>query len=179
MELIEGLKTRRTIRSFNNKEIDIKIVEKIIDSTRYQPTWKNTQIVRFYFTNDSKKIDDISENIGYDWNKNIIKNSKGVMVLTYKTKISGYEKDGTPSTTKGSHFESFDCGVMAEAFVLSCYNYGIGTVIMGIFNEDNLKKVINIKDGEDIACVIPMGYYDELPAPPKKKEVSELLNIIK
>ena len=179
MELIEGLKTRRTIRSFNNKEIDIKVVEKIIDSTRYQPTWKNTQIVRYYFTNDSKKINEISENIGHDWNKNIIKNSKGVMVLTYKTHISGYEKDGTPSTTKGSHFESFDCGVMAEAFVLSCYNYGIGTVIMGIFNEAKLKEVININPGEDIACVIPMGYYDELPEAPKKKEVSELLNILK
>ena len=52
MELIEGLKTRRTIRSFNDKEIDIKVIEKIIDATRFQPTWKNTQIVRFYFTND-------------------------------------------------------------------------------------------------------------------------------
>ena len=69
MELIEGLKTRRTIRSFNDKKIDIKVVEKIIDATRYQPTWKNTQIVRYYFTNDSKKINEISENIGHDGNK--------------------------------------------------------------------------------------------------------------
>lgn len=179
MELIEGLKKRRTIRSFNDKEIDIKVIEKIIDATRFQPTWKNTQIVRFYFTNDNKKINEISENIGHDWNKNIIKNAKGVMVLAYKTNISGYEKDKTPSTTKGSHFESFDTGVMAEGFVLSCFNYGIGTVIMGIFDENRLKKVIGVKDDEAIACVIPMGYYDELPSPPKKKEVSELLNIVK
>ena len=99
------------------------------------------------------------------------------MILSTINNISGYEKDGTPSTPKGSHFESFDAGIYANTFVLTCHNFNIGTVIMGIFNEDNIKTIINLPYNESISCIIPMGYFDEAPQAPHKKLKDEVLRI--
>lgn len=177
MELIEGIKTRRSIRNFNDKDIDTNLVKEIVNITQSSPSWKNTQTVRYNYISDKNEILDISNQCGSDWNKNIISKAKGVMILSTINKISGYEKDGTPSTSKGSHFESFDAGIYANTFVLACHNYGIGTVIMGIFDEEKIKKIINLPKEESISCIIPMGYYDEKPVSPRKKLSEDVLRI--
>ncbi|MCR5349749.1 MAG: nitroreductase family protein [Acholeplasmatales bacterium] len=177
MELIEAIKTRRSVRKFNNKKIDINTVKEIVDICQYSPSWKNTQTVRYNYVETKDLIEKISDGVGSDWNKNILKQAQGIMVLSTINNISGYEKDGTPSTTKGSHFESFDAGIYADAFVLACHNFNIGTVIMGIYNEANIKKILNLPEGESVSCIIPMGYYDEKPASPKKKLNDVVLRI--
>ena len=177
MDLIEGIKTRRSIRQFNNKKIDINIVKEIVDICQYSPSWKNTQTVRYNYIENKNLINDIANHIGHDWNKKIILKCQGLMILSTINNISGYEKDGTPSTPKGSHFESFDAGIYANTFVLTCHNFNIGTVIMGIFNEDNIKTIINLPYNESISCIIPMGYFDEAPQAPHKKLKDEVLRI--
>jgi len=179
MDLIEGIKTRRSIRNFNDKKIDIELIKKIVDISEYAPSWKNTQTVRYNYIASKELIDKLADTVGHDWNKNIIKKAQGVMIISTINHISGYEKDGTPSTTKGSHFESFDAGIFAYSFVLACHNFNIGSVIMGIYDESKVKELIKLDDNESISCIIPLGYYDELPNPPKKKTNDEILRILK
>lgn len=47
MDTIENIKTRRSIRRYNDEPIDHDVIKKIVDAATYSPSWKNTQIVRY------------------------------------------------------------------------------------------------------------------------------------
>ena len=54
-ELMDAIKTRRSIRNFKNKEIPKEIIEDIIEAGRFAPTGKNAQNVSFIVLEKDKK----------------------------------------------------------------------------------------------------------------------------
>ena len=48
MELKEAIKERRSVRSYTDKKVSHETMEKIIDSARMAPSWKNSQTYRAY-----------------------------------------------------------------------------------------------------------------------------------
>ena len=73
----------------------------------------------------------------------------------------------------------FDAGIAAQTFCLAAYEKGLGSVVLGYFDEEELKKVIPIPQGQQIAALIPIGYMPEgeVAAPPRK-EADALLTFI-
>ena len=70
----------------------------------------------------------------------------------------------------------FDAGAASEAFCLAAYEAGLGTVIMGIFDEEKIVGLLDIPDDRELIALIPVGYSDEEPAAPRRKPVSDLLS---
>ena len=69
----------------------------------------------------------------------------------------------------------FDAGIAGEAFCLAAYEQGLGTVIMGLFDEAEAAKVLDLPEGRELVALIPIGYPAESPAAPKRKTVEDLL----
>ena len=57
----------------------------------------------------------------------------------------------------------YDVGMAAENIMLVALEQGLGSCPVLMFNESNLKPILNIPDNYDIALVIVMGYPDESP----------------
>lgn len=70
----------------------------------------------------------------------------------------------------------FDAGVASEAFCLAAYEQGLGTVIMGIFDQQEAADLLEIPENQDLIALIPIGYPAEAPVAPKRKPVSDLLS---
>ena len=98
-----------------------------------------------------------------------------VIAVTIIKGRSGYERDGSFSTVKGDGWQMYDAGVASEAFCLAAYEQGLGTVIMGLFDQDEASKVLNIPQERELVALIPVGYPAESPAAPKRKTVEDLL----
>ena len=47
MQLINGIKERRSIRKYKSDKVSKETIEKIIDAARYAPSWKNSQTARY------------------------------------------------------------------------------------------------------------------------------------
>ncbi len=180
MELIKGIKERRSIRKYKNDKVSRDIIEKIIDNSRYAPSWKNSQTTRYTVITDENVKADIAENatMNFSKNKNNINSTPVLVVLSTVDKISGYNPDGSATTPKGDHWQSFDAGIACEAFCLSAYEYGLGTLIMGIFDENKVKEIASISNEERISALIALGYPDEKPNVPKRKTVEEITKFI-
>lgn len=181
MELIKAIEDRRSIRKFEDREVPNEVIEEIVKGARWSPSWKNFQAVRYIVLKDKEEIARLATPAcvyNFDWNVNIIKNAPAVLVLTYVAGQSGFEKDGSFSTKKGDGFEMFDAGIASQTFCLLAHEKGLGTVILGYFDEDEIRKVIAIPEGQKVAAIIPMGYPAVNPEAPKRKEVEEILTII-
>ena len=182
MELITGIKGRRSVRKFQDKQIPREVIEEIVEVARFAPSWKNTQVVRYIIIDDKDKIAQIANSkctYGFDYNIKTIAGAAAVAILTYVEGRSGFDKDGSFSTPKGDKWQTFDAGIAAQTFCLAAHEKGVGTVIQGYFDEDELKKVVAIPEGQSVGAITPMGYPldGEIQAPPRK-EVSDLLTFI-
>ena len=179
MDLVKGIKERRSIRKFQDKPIDRKLIEEIVETARFAPSWKNTQIVRYLVVDDKEKIAAIANSkctYGFDYNIKAIAGAPAVVILTFVEGRSGFDKDGSFSTPKGEGWQMFDAGVASEAFCLAAYEQGLGTVIMGIFDQQEAADLLEIPENQDLIALIPIGYPADALVAPKRKPVTDLLS---
>lgn len=173
----ECIKGRRSIRQFSDKPVSHDVLSRIVETASYAPSWKNTQIVR-YIAVEGELKDKIASDCttAYARNGEIIKNAPMLIAVTMIKNRSGFERDGSYSTPKEGGWQMFDAGVATEAFCLAAYEEGLGTVIMGIFDEAEAASYLEIPEDRELVALVPIGYPAEAPAAPKRKPVEELLS---
>ena len=179
METKDCILTRRSIRKFIDKDISEDTIKQIAKLASYAPSWKNSQTTRYIAIKNKDLKNTIANNClsGFAWNKNIIDSANTLIVELTINSISGYDENKKPTSNKGSHWQSFDAGLSAQTFCLAAHDMGIGSVIMGIFDEEALKKQLNIDDKYSVSSLIAIGYHDQPPVIPQRVNVEDFITI--
>lgn len=175
MNVTECLKTRRSIRKYTAEPVDHSVIDSIVSLASYSPSWKNTQITRYIAIEDPSLLGEIADKYTPDYNSNIIRQAPVLMAVAFKKGRCGYERDGSFTTKKGDHWQMFDVGVACQSFCLAAWDHGLGTVIMGVFDEDGISGLLDLPEDQELAALIAVGHPDIDPAAPKRKSVEELL----
>ena len=53
MQLIDGIKTRRSVRKFEDKKVPHEVLEQIVEAAAFAPSWKNSQTVMYIAVEDA------------------------------------------------------------------------------------------------------------------------------
>ena len=168
---------RRSIRRFKPDAIDHDILEEIVETASYAPSWKHTQITRYIAVEGALK-DQIAAQACDAWkpNADIINSAPMLMVISIIKNRSGFERDGSYSTPRKEGWQMYDAGVASQTFCLAAHDKGIGSVILGIFDSNKVASILEVPEDRDIIALIPIGYPDEEPVAPKRKSVEDLLS---
>ncbi len=179
MDFLECVKGRRSIRKYKPDAVSDETLSGIISAASFAPSWKNTQTTRYIIIRDKSKINELAEHCVMNFEPNMvtIMNAPAIILVTTITSRSGFERDGSFSTGKGTHWESFDAGIATQTLCLTAYNEGLGSVIMGIFDETEVAKIVAIPEGQKLSAMVAIGYPQEEPVMPKRKEVQELMTL--
>jgi nitroreductase len=177
MDFTDCVQGRRSVRKYKPQSIDREIIEKIVKAASFSPSWKNSQVVRYILIDEKEKLENIADKclLGFVQNSPIIKNAPALILVMVIAGRSGYERDGSFSTPKEDRWEVFDAGIATQTFCLAAYNEGLGTVIMGYFDEKEVAKIVTLPEGQKLAGMIAIGYPEEIPDMPRRKTVGELL----
>ena len=177
MNAKECIRERRSIRKFKDQPVDHALLSEIVETASYAPSWKHTQIAR-YIAVEGELKDKIGAECtsAYPGNGEIIARAPMLIAVTFIKGRSGFERDGSFSTSKGADWQVFDAGIAAQTFCLAAWDKGIGSVIMGIFDEAKAASLLNLHEDRILAALIPVGYPDEEPAAPRRKPVEDLLS---
>lgn len=180
MEALQCIETRRSIRKFKQSPVSHEVMEAIVKAASFAPSWKNTQVTRYVVVENPEIKAKIANEavMGFSFNTGTIENAAALVVVTMVHGRSGFEKDGSFSTSKEDRWEVFDAGIATQTFCLAAHDKGVGSVIMGIFDEEKVAELIQLEEGRKVAALISVGYPDEEPAVPKRKEVEELVRFV-
>ena len=176
MELLEIIKTRRSIRRFQPKEIPQAALEQILEAIRWAPSWNNTQCWEVILVRNSNRKAELLEcvpkfNPGYK----AIGEAPLLLVIFGKLKSSGYYQGA--STTKHGDWFLFDLGLATQNACLTAHSLGLGTVIVGLFDHDGVKGVLCIPAGYEVVALLPVGYPAHQPSHgPRRKETPEFMH---
>lgn len=168
---------RRSIRKFKAEPVSHDILEEIIEVASYAPSWKHTQITRYVAIEGTLKDKIATEATSiFPPNGNIIASAPMLIAVTIIKNRSGFERDGSFSTPRGDGWQMFDAGIASQTFCLAAYEKGLGSVILGLFDEDKVASFINLPEDRELVALIPIGYPDEAPAAPRRKPVEDLIS---
>lgn len=147
MEILECIKTRRSVRKYTEKHIDDENIEILIKAAICTPSGKNGQPWKFKIIDDKNLISKVSELSIYGrWMKTA---SHFILVFLDKDCSYNYLKDVQ------------SCGAAMQNIMLAAYSLGIGSCWIGeiLPNGTKVKSILNIdNDKLELMGIITLGY---------------------
>lgn len=171
-EFEQVLLGRRSVRKYQDKDIPAPVLEKVLEAVMWSPSWANTQCWELVLVRDQETKEKLKETLakGNPAGKAMLQ-APVLAVLCGKKDSSGYYKDQV--TTKHGDWLLFDLGIACQSLCLAAWNQGLGTVVIGLFDHDKVGEIVGMPQGYEVAVMLPLGYPDHEPKPPKRRPVAE------
>lgn len=170
------LKERRSVRKYEEKEVPQEILDQILEAVRWSPSWANTQCWEVIVVKDMDVKTKLQETLAP---KNpatkAVANAPILLVLCGKKNSSGCY-DGKV-TTKFGDWMLFDLGIATQSLCLAAHHFGLGTVVVGLFDHDRAKAVLNVPAEYEVVAMIPLGYPAKISSPPSRREIREFTHL--
>ncbi|MDX9848626.1 MAG: nitroreductase family protein [Tenuifilaceae bacterium] len=159
------VKNRQSDRGYINKHIEKEKLERILDAARLSPSACNAQPWKFIVV-DNPEIK----------NKLADTTSSKILGMNHFTKQApihivivlegGNFNSKFGSLVKQKNLPLIDIGIAAEHICLAATSEGIGSCMIGWFDEAEVKKLLNIPRSKRPILIITLGY----PAKPETRE---------
>ena len=173
MEIVQG---RRSVRKYEEKSVPEETLNRVLESVRWSPSWSNTQCWEIINVRDPelrKQVQACLPPKGNPAYKAIV-SAPVLLVLCGKLKRSGCYQE--METTKFGDWMLFDLGIAAQTLCLTAWHYGLGTVIVGLFDHDKAASALNVRKGYDVVALIPMGYPAKISKAPARKALADFVH---
>lgn len=161
MDAIDCIKTRRSIRFYENEKIPEDVVEDILDCGRLAPTAFNKQPWEFIVVKKKDALKEIPEIVDYS---DFIKNCSLCIVICGNTEEKYYLEDSCAAT---------------ENILLAAHAYGYGACWVAGHNQKHtkeLKQLLKIPKDYDPVSIVSIGKPKEKVKCPKKKKLKDILH---
>ena len=110
MELQETLMKRKSVRRYKKQSVDLAKIESMIEAANLAPTWKNSQVVRYYVVSSEQMLSKLKQCLA-EFNQENAKDAPVLIVSSIVLNRSGFERDGTPSNEIKNGWGCYDCGM--------------------------------------------------------------------
>ena len=147
-------------------------IDRVISAAQMAPSWKHTQTPGYIVITSPEKKAELMEALP-PYNVRTLSTAPAVVVMTTRKKRCAYERDGSFSTQKEDRWEMFDAGIACQTLCLAAWAQGLGTCIMGVYDEDKVPALLEVPEDQYVTAIVPMGYPAETPAAPKRKPLEE------
>ena len=161
MNCVEKIYTRRSIRKYKDESVPEDVVNSILEAGRLSPSAVNRQPWHFVVVRDQK----IKEAIYHERYSRFIKEADFTVVGLY-----------LPSEALTEKLSLIDVTIALQSMVTAAWLQNIGSCWIGGFNEEKLKKTLNLPEEAKIVCLVSLGVPDEQPAQRPKKAMSEIIH---
>jgi nitroreductase len=170
MDIVRG---RRSIRKYEAREVPAEALNTILEAVRWAPSWANTQCWELVIVQDRAVKEQLQAALPPKGNlaSGAMVQAPVVLALCGKLKSSGYYKDQV--TTKFGDWFMFDLGIACQAICLTAHALGLGTVVVGLFDHDQAKAVLQVPQGYELVAMIPLGFPAKISSAPNRREIGE------
>ena len=176
MELKHAINSRRSIRKYLSDELSEELLRELIDAARRAPSWANRQTTRFIAVRDPDLRTRVQgcvpeTNPAYA----ALGEARLLLVVCGIRGESGFYRGGLGNRL-GDYF-MFDAGLATQNLMLRARELDLGTCLVGVFDVDELKGILEIPQEAEPIVITPLGRPAGLAAKgPRRKEIDDLLS---
>ena len=158
MDFLELVSSRQSVRAFDpDRVVEREKLDRIIEIARLAPSACNAQPWSFVLVDDPElknKVADATSSRVLGMNHFTKQAPVHLLLVEEKVNISS----GIGGWVKKKDFAQMDLGIVAAHIVLAAQAEGLGTCIVGWFDEDKVKDLLNIPSSKRVWLSIVIGY---------------------
>jgi nitroreductase len=155
--ILDLIISRQSDRKYSDKPIEQDKLDRIIEAGRMSPSACNAQPWKFVVVNDPSlvlKVADAASAKLIGMNSFVAQAPVIIVIVREKPNMSS--KVG--ATIKDKDYSLFDIGIATENICLQAKAEGIGSCIIGWFDEKMIRKLLEIPRSKRVELIITLGY---------------------
>ena len=163
MGVITAIKMRRSIRHYKDKPVEEEKLDKVLEAGRLAPSAGNLQEWKFVVVRDKGT----REKLAIAANSRFIKEAP-VVIVACATITDCILKSGQLTYP-------IDVAIAVDHITLKAVEEGLGTCWVGGFDEEEVKKILDIPDNIRVVTLLTIGYPKYVPGARKRKRIKEIV----
>ncbi len=151
------MEKRQSVRSYSNIPVEAEKIERCLEAARLSPSACNSQPWTFIVVDEPElreKVAKATFSSAVTFNKFAVEAPVIIAVVTEKSDLVPQ----MGNFLKNQQYNLIDIGIAVENFVLQAAHDDLGTCIMGWFDENKIKELLNVPAKKRINIVISLGY---------------------
>jgi len=173
MDFSDLVKNRQSIRTYLSQCVEKEKLQQCLESARLSPSANNGQPWKFVVVDDPDLKEQIAKSAtGLGMNKFTHEAPVLVAVILEKMKLVSF----LGSVIQDKEYPLLDIGIAVNQFCLQATDLGLGTCIIGWFDEKAIKKVLHVDNNKRIPLLISVGYTDAPIRTKIRKPIEKMSN---
>jgi|FLOH01.1.fsa_nt_gi nitroreductase len=161
MDVIDAIKTRRTIRKFTEQPIEFDKLANIIEAGIHAPSAGNMQNWRFILLTDEGAIKSLYRHC---MKQEVIYNAQAAIIV-----CGVMDKAERLYGLRGKRLYTVqNCASATQNMLLAAHAQDLGACWIGAFDEDQVSNMFGIPENARPQAIIAIGYPDEKPIVDRK-----------
>lgn len=167
MDLMEAIRTRRSIRTYKSTPIPEDALKEVLNAARLAPSADNAQPWKMVVVRDEQtKLKLAAASNG----QKFIAQAPVVIVAC------GLPGEAYPSVGGYMSSEIIDAAIALDHLTLAAHDRGLGTCWIAAFKEEKVRALLGIPEDVKVVALTPLGYPDENPGRTPRKNLEELVS---
>ncbi len=164
MEIKEAIRSRRSIRNYQDRPIEQDKLDRVLEAGRLAPSARNLQEWKFVVVRDKEKRQRLSEAaMGQPY------------VASAPVVIAACAIQTENVMPCGQYCYPIDLAIAVDHMSLAAIAEGLGTCWIGAFYEDKVKDILGIPEKIRVVVIMILGYPAESPAARPRKKLEEIV----
>jgi nitroreductase len=175
-EAIDFLKLaqlRQSDRAYTNQPVEHNKIMRCVEAARLAPSACNSQPWTFIVVDDPEtknKVADATSNRLLPLNHFTKQAPVQVVLVQERPRVIS----SIGGAIKNKKYHLMDIGIAAEHFCLQATSEGLGTCLLGWFDEKKVKSILGIPDSKRPLLIITLGYSAQTNREKKRKSLEEI-----
>lgn len=169
MDFFDALHSRRSIRSYQARELEPEHIQTILEAINLSPSAGNLQGYEVYVV---KKLEDRQALAQAAYGQNFLAVAPVVFVF-----CTNANRSAVRYHERGRHLYAVqDATIACTQAMLAATALGLGSVWVGAFDDHTVHQIIKAPEELWPIAILPVGYPAEQPAPRPRRTLQDLIH---
>ena len=165
MDVMAAIRGRRSIRQYQNRGIEEEVLTEVLEAARLAPSANNRQEWRFVVVKDKALI----ERLAVAANGQSFLTTAPVIIAGVALQPDRVMRCGVPTY-------AVDLAIALTQITMAATAHGLGTCWIGSFNQEEVKRILQIPATCKVVQLMPLGYPAENPTARPRKPQTEVVS---
>jgi nitroreductase len=164
MDVTKAIRDRRSVRSYENKDIPQEVLLKVLEAARLAPSANNRQPWKFVVVREAAKRAALAKAA-----------KEQQFVAEAPVVIAAVAMEPERVMTCGVPTYAVDLAIAVDHMTLAAVDQGLGSCWIGAFYQEDVRKILKIPDEYKVATLLTLGYPRDQARFKNRKPLDEIV----
>ena len=175
IKILEFIKSRQSDRKYSNQPIEKEKIERIIEAGRLAPSACNAQPWKFIVVDQPELLSKLAEAASAKLlGMNGFVDQAPLMIVIVREQANFSSRIG--AVIKDKDYSLIDIGIASQNICLQAEAEGVGSCMLGWFDEKLVRKTLSIPKSKRVELIITLGYSLNEKREKRRKPKDEIIS---